>query len=200
MVMNIPGIVQKKGIPNIPDGRMTVYAIIKHDADNSIPVVYPEAPYVCNGFLTAQSDYRKFSTITEFLRSEFGESIENGLEKVLYQPGKIPFNIKNLKDFFSDFNTTKDLLPVPAKIIRFYSEEDILIQEGDIFFAGIFQNVSNANSCINAFPIIYQAKYREIQLRLIKKEVDSLMADISELESFQINPETASIIESLMKM
>jgi len=197
--MKIPGIIQK-GVKNLPDGRMTVYAIIHSGLDNSIPVEHPEESYICNGYLTAQGDYRKYSTITEFLRSEFGESVENGLENILNQSDKSPFNIKKLKDFLSKFNDTKDILPVPAKIIRFYSEEDILSQEGDIFFAGTFKNISNANQCINAFPILYQAKYRESQLTIIKKEIDSLISDISELESFKLNQETANIIESLMKL
>jgi len=197
--MNIPGITQKKGVKNIPDGRLTVYATIRQNHDNSIPVTHPEAPYICNGFLSAQSDYRKYNAMTEFLRSEFGESVENGLESVLKEPGHALFNIKKLKTFLTRYNDVIDLLPVPARIIRFFSEEEILSQEGDVFYAGSFQNISNANQCINAFPIIYQSKYREYQLFMIKKEIDSLISDIDDLDSFQISKETAGIIESLMK-
>jgi hypothetical protein len=51
-------------------------------------------------------------------------------------------------------------------------------QEGDIFFVGNFKNMANANLSVNSFPILYQARYREQEIDMIKSEIDQLISQV----------------------
>jgi hypothetical protein len=72
----------------------------------------------------------------------------------------------------------EDLIPTPAKIVPFYSEADILTQEGDVFFTGTYKSLGNANLSVNAFPILYQARFREEQLERVRSEIELLISQI----------------------
>ncbi|MFW5960593.1 MAG: hypothetical protein ACOCSE_05695, partial [Chitinivibrionales bacterium] len=61
--------------------------------------------------------------------------------------------------------------------------------ENDVFYLGMFKNVANANLAVNSFPIIYQARYREQQLGVVKDEIDKL---ISQVESTPVDSEKIS--------
>ena len=196
-------IVQKKGMKDFIHGKLTVYAIVDIDPSELLSANHPISSMVHNGLLIAQGNYREQSSIKDFLKSEMGESFEEGLEDFLdklnglegaLDPQKLKEKMKSLDDF-------KDFIPTPAKIVPFHSESEILQQEGDIFFVGKFKNMANANLSVNSFPILYQARYREQEIELVKNEIDML---ISQIESngtsaeYYLSPEI-DIVERIIK-
>jgi hypothetical protein len=72
----------------------------------------------------------------------------------------------------------EEFIPTPAKVVPFDSEEEIMDQPGDVYFAGTFKKVGNAVLGINAVPIMYQAIFREQQMRHLQNEIDSLINQI----------------------
>lgn len=178
---------QKKGDQNQLDGRITVYAIIETDAADIINMKHPIASMVHNGLLVAQGNFREQSSLKDFLKSEMGISLDenlgeglaqliekmNGLESAL-DPQKLKEHLENMGEEF---------IPTPAKIVPFHSTEEILVQEGDIFFIGTFKNVGNAVLGVNALPILYQARYREQEAHKILNEIESLISQIERNES-----------------
>lgn len=178
---------QKKGDQNQLDGRITVYAIIETDAADILNMKHPIASMVHNGLLVAQGNFREQSSLKDFLKSEMGISLDenlgeglaqliekmNGLESAL-DPQKLKEHLENMGEEF---------IPTPAKIVPFHSTEEILVQEGDIFFIGTFKNVGNAVLGVNALPILYQARYREQEARKILNEIESLISQIERNES-----------------
>jgi hypothetical protein len=72
----------------------------------------------------------------------------------------------------------EDFIPTPAKIVPFHSEEEILGQEGDVFFVGKFRNVGSAVLSVQALPMLYQARYREHEAGRIKSEIESIISQI----------------------
>jgi type I site-specific restriction-modification system R (restriction) subunit len=97
----------------------------------------------------------------------------NGLESAL-DPQKLKEHLENMGEEF---------IPTPAKIVPFHSEEEILAQEGDIFFIGNYKNVGNAVLGVNALPILYQARYREQEAHKILNEIELLISQIERNES-----------------
>jgi len=178
---------QKKGDQNQLDGRITVYAIIETDAADILNMKHPIASMVHNGLLVAQGNFREQSSLKDFLKSEMGISLDenlgeglaqliekmNGLESAL-DPQKLKEHLENMGEEF---------IPTPAKIVPFHSTEEILVQEGDIFFIGTFKNVGNAVLGVNALPILYQARYREQEAHKILNEIESLISQIERNES-----------------
>lgn len=186
--MGLLEIEQKKGKPDYIDGRLTVFAIVDIDPSEFASSNHPILSMVHNGLLVAQGNYKEQSSLKDFLQSELGESLEEGLEVFLEKfdglesaldPQKLKEKMKNLDDL-------KDFIPTPAKIVPFHSEEEIMKQEGDVFYVGKFKNMANANLSINSFPIIYQARYREQEIVMIRNEIDQL---ISQIESNEVPDE-----------
>ncbi len=184
MLLNIE---QKKGDQNQLDGRVTVYAIIETDAADILNMKHPIASMVHNGLLVAQGNFREQSSLKDFLKSEMGISLDenlgeglaqliekmNGLESAL-DPQKLKEHLENMGEEF---------IPTPAKIVPFHSAEEILVQEGDVFFIGTFKNVGNAVLGVNALPILYQARYREQEAHKIRNEIELLISQIERNES-----------------
>ncbi len=184
MILNIE---QKKGDQDQLDGRVTVYAIIETDAADILNMKHPIASMVHNGLLVAQGNFREQSSLKDFLKSEMGISLDenlgeglaqliekmNGLESAL-DPQKLKEHLENMGEEF---------IPTPAKIVPFHSEEEILAQEGDIFFIGNYKNVGNAVLGVNALPILYQARYREQEAHKILNEIELLISQIERNES-----------------
>lgn len=187
--MGLMHIEQKKGTPDFYHGKLTVYARIEFDpSDLGDNASHPIASMVHNGLLVAQGNYKEQSSLKDFLISEMGESIEEGLEEFIgkldglegaLDPQKLKEKLRNLDEF-------KDFIPTPAKIVPFHSEEDILAQEGDIYYVGSFKNMANANLSINSFPILYQARYREQEIDMVKREIEQL---ISQVETNEVSVE-----------
>jgi len=173
---------QKQGKEESLDGRLTVYAVVDIDNIDMLSSDHPVATAVHNGFLVAQGNYRDQNNLRDFLKSEMGLSLEEGLEEIIdklnglesaLDPAKLREKIESMKDL-------EDFIPTPAKIVPFHSAEEILAQEGDIYFAGVFKNLGNANLSVNAFPILYQARYREQQLIKVQSEIESLISQIEQ--------------------
>jgi hypothetical protein len=184
MILNIE---QKKGDQNQLDGRITVYAIIETDTADILNMKHPIASMVHNGLLVAQGNFKEQSSLKDFLKSEMGISLDedlgeglaqllekmNGLESAL-DPQKLKEHLESMGEEF---------IPTPAKIVPFHSSEEILMQEGDIFFIGTFKNVGNAVLGVNALPILYQARYREQEANKIRNEIELLISQIERNDS-----------------
>ncbi|MBD3322470.1 MAG: hypothetical protein GF350_15315 [Chitinivibrionales bacterium] len=174
------GIEQKKGSQENLDGRLTVYALIDIDQSELLSMNHPVASVIHNGLLVAQGNFQEQNNLRDFLQSEMGLSLEDGLEEIIgkldglesaLDPDKLREKIQNMKEF-------EDFIPTPAKIVPFHSESEIYAQEGDVFFVGSFSHIGNANLSVNSFPILYQARYREQQIVRVRNEIESLVAQI----------------------
>ncbi|MBD3421018.1 MAG: hypothetical protein GF398_12935 [Chitinivibrionales bacterium] len=183
--MNFLGLELKKCNPDMLDGRLTVYAKIDLEPEELLTIKHPIAQVVHNGLLVAQGNFKEQSNLRDFLKSEMGMSLEDGLEEIIgrldglesaLDPQKLREKIESMKDF-------EDLIPTPAKIVPFHSEQEILAQEGDVVFSGHFKQIGNANLTVNAFPIFYQARYREQQINRVQNEIESLISQIERGEA-----------------
>jgi hypothetical protein len=174
------GIEQKKGDPNKLDGRLTVYAVIDVDPSDILAMKHPIASMVHNGLLVAQGNYRDQNNLKDFLKSEMGISLEEGLEGFIEKLGGLESALDpdKLKEKIENIDDLEDFIPTPAKIVPYPSVEDILAQQGDIYFAGVFKNIGNAILTVNSFPIIYQSRFREQEIMHVRNEIDMLISQI----------------------
>jgi hypothetical protein len=141
---------QKKGDPGVLDGRITVYAVIDSDPGELLSAKHAFASMVNNGFLVSQGNFKDQYNFKDFLKSELGISLEEGLEEGLTQlldrmEGlESTLDPQKLKERLESMDDLNDFIPTPAKIVPFHSEQEIVSQEGDVFFAGAFKNIGNA--------------------------------------------------------
>lgn len=193
--MSLLNVEQKKGSSEYIDGRLTVYAFVVSDPSETLSSNHPIASMVHNGLLVAQGNYKEQSSLKDFLMSEMGESLEDGLEEFIERLDGLEgaLDPQKLKDKMKNLDDLKDFIPTPAKIVPFHSESEILQQEGDIYFVGTFKNMANANLSINSFPIIYQARYREQEIVMVQNEIEQL---ISQIEKNEIPDEHFSSLDS----
>ena len=182
--MSFLGIEQIKGNPDQLDGRVTVYAKVDMDVSEIIQLEAStgHTPYsmICNGILAAQGNYRDISGLKEFLVKEMGLDLEGNLDDFLDNMDGIEgaFDPQKLRERLENLDDQHDFIPTPAKIVPFGSEHDIMQEEGDVFFVGIFRGVVNAHFCINAIPMLYQAKFREQQSLNLLSEIESLISQV----------------------
>ena len=199
------GVEQKKGDTFHLHGMLTVYVTLDLEPAELLQMSHPIASVVHNGFLVAQGNFKEQTNLKDFLQSEMGLSLEEGLEEIIERldglesaldPNKLREKIENMKDF-------EDFIPTPAKIVPFHSEADILAQEGDVFFGGKYKSLANANLCVNAFPILYQARFREYQLEKVRLEIEQLIFQIEKGsaagESEHFRSTSANVSEKLLK-
>jgi len=207
---------KKKGDENELDGRVTVYARIDMDPAEIMDMKHPVASMVHGGLLAVQGNYREQSSLRDFLKNEMGISLDgdgfddglkdmidnmDGLEAAL-DPEKLRERLDNMGDI-------EEFIPTPAKVVPFHSEQEIMDQPGDVYYAGTFKGVGNAVLGINAVPIIYQAIFREQQMRSLQSEIESLISQI-EWDDFDgdgvtitspgVNPEEALLKEYIPSM
>ncbi|MFW6221600.1 MAG: hypothetical protein ACOC4C_03965 [Fibrobacterota bacterium] len=185
--MSFMGIVQKKGDPHNLDGHLTVYARVDLDPSEVVEPKHPIASMIHNGLLVAQGNYRDQNNLRDFLKSEMGLSLEEGLGEFIEKLDGLESALdpQKLKDKMDHLDDIQDFIPTPAKIVPFNSEEEIISQQGDVFFTGMFKNVANANLSVNSFPILYQARFREQQIDRVKSEIEQL---IFQVERTQVSP------------
>ncbi len=185
-MMSFLGIEQKKGDPLNLEGHLIVYAKIDLDPSEVIEPKHPIASMIHNGLLVAQGNYRDQNNLRDFLKSEMGLSLEEGLGEFIEKLDGLESALdpQKLKDKINHLDDIQDFIPTPAKIVPFNSEQEILAQEADIFYTGLFKNVANANLSVNSFPILYQARFREQQIDLVKGEIEQL---ISQVEHTQVH-------------
>ncbi|MDG5815955.1 hypothetical protein QA601_12760 [Chitinispirillales bacterium ANBcel5] len=176
---------QKKGNPLHLDGRVTVYGKIDIDPSDLMAMKHPIASMVHGGFLVAQGNFKEQNNLKDFLKSEMGVNLEEeglgeGLAQLLEKMDGIESALdpQKLRDRLENMEELEDFIPTPAKIVPFHTLEEILSQAGDVFFVGTFKNIGNAVLSVNAFPIIYQAHYREQEMQKVRNEIESLITQI----------------------
>ena len=178
------GIEQKKGTPETLDGRLTVYALVETDPADAATAKHPVASMVNNGLLVAQGNYREQNSLRDFLKAEMGLSLEEGLGQLVDRLDGLESALDpdKLKDKIEHMNEIEDFIPTPAKIVSFHSEGEILGQEGDVFYTGYFKNIGNAVLSVNAFPIFYQARFREQVIDSVRNEIETIISQIERNE------------------
>lgn len=186
------GVVQKKGNPNILAGKLIAYATI--DTDPSIKQGQLEN-LVRNGILAVQANFVDQRTIRDFFQAEFGLSLEKGIQEIIDQArhnggleGALDPEVVREK---MDSMRNMEYIPIPAKVAFFDNEEEILQRSEDIFYLGNFRVISHAHLTVNAFPILYQAKFREQEHRQVTSEIESMLL---ELEGPKPEPMALSIL------
>jgi hypothetical protein len=158
--------------------------MIDVDPEDLVAMKHSFASMVHNGLLVAQGNFKDQYNFRDFLKSELGISMEEGLEEGLTELiGRMEglestLDPQKLKDRLENMDDLEDFIPTPAKIVPFHSEEEILSQEGDLFFAGHFKNIGNAVLSVQALPMLYQARYREQEVGRIRGEIESIISQI----------------------
>jgi len=178
------GIERKKGSKDRLDGRLTVYAVLDIDPSELLSMKSGIASMIYDKFLVAQGNYKDQNNLRDFLKSEMGISLEEGLEEFLEKLGGLESALdpQKLRDKIENFDEMEEFIPTPAKIVPFHSESEILGQDGDVFFAGTFKNVGNAILSVNSFPILYQARFREQEIEKVRNEIELLISQIEKNE------------------
>ncbi len=152
------------------------------------PVAEPDEKHqslhalVRNGILAVQANFVEQRTIRDFFRKEFGISLEKGIQEVIDQAKEMgglegaldPEAVKERLDSMKN----ADFIPIPAKVAFFADEGELLASDADIYFLGTFQALTHAHLCVNSFPILYQAYYREQEHAAIEEEIGELLRTI----------------------
>lgn len=200
------GIEQKKGDGNVLSGKLIAYARILPTQDNE-PAPQPFLDMVKNGLLVIEGDFRANNTFKQFLRKELGrdfdENIAGMIERIKEEGGDLPEGIdaEAIRERVNELSNM-EVIPIPAKITNKSSEEDILKEDGDIYFIGEFQGVSQAHFCLTSLPIYYQAKYREQEKAYEQTLLNDILAqiethkviDVAEIkDAGELFPEGASL-------
>jgi len=183
----------KKGNPSVLFGKVVAYCKIKNFSGPKLQN-HPVAGMVNRGLLCVSGDYRSSQSIRDFFKEELGISLEEGLKNLFSQfkgeePDE-PWNQNNMEEKLDNLKAMEEFIPKPAKMELFNSEEEILGQEGDIYFLGEFENLGYANLMANAFPVIYQAQYKEQRNRALNSEISKMLEEISQKNEGGENFET----------
>ncbi len=190
------GIQQKKGDPDKLCGRLVAYARISPSASKEQNVgPIPFASMVRNGILAVRGEFEKSNNIKRFLQQETGvSSIDKGIsemiEHIKESGGELPegLDIDSFKDRLEELSSM-EIIPVPAKIMFYDSEEEILEENADIYYVGEFTGMSQAHLCITSLPILYQAKYREQQSAEEQSYINELLSQIESNGLISSKPE-----------
>jgi hypothetical protein len=176
---------QKKGDPAHLRGRLVAYVRYERSADDPRTPGEEASPLeglVTNGFLAVTANYIDQRNIRDFFRKEFGISLEKGIEEVIDQARETgglegaldPEAVKERLDSMKN----ADFIPIPAKVAHFSSEADMLEQDADVYYLGAFTVLPHAHLCVNSFPILYQAYYREQEHRAVERDIAALLRTI----------------------
>jgi hypothetical protein len=199
----------KKGDPGNLKGKLIAYVRIvksqagKDEAEHPTKSGAPESDseessnpihsMVRNGILAVQANYVDQRNIRDFFREEFGISLEKGIQEVIEQaketgglegaldPEAVKERLESMKN--------ADFIPIPAKIAFFSDEEEMLRGDADVYFLGHFTVLSHAHLCVNSFPIIYQAYFREQEQLAMEREIAALLETIE-------NPKKKETVEA----
>jgi hypothetical protein len=184
-------VIQKKGNESRPCGRVIGYVKIPKPEPGQDETPF-DALVSPDGILAIQGDYSKTPDFDAF-RNNLQQSLPRGLQDILKQilgDDEIRESLdlsKTKKISVSVFpkggSNFGDFFPVPAQLVPCQSEELLLKEDADIYFLGEFRSVSNAHLFLMGFPILYQARYRELAEREREGEVDALLAEIGEKEA-----------------
>jgi hypothetical protein len=189
------GVEQKKGDPRHLRGHLIAYVRIEGtfesragDAEAS-----PLEALVRHGVLAVQANYVDQRNIRDFFKKEFGISLEKGIQDVIEQARENgglegALDPEAVKDRLDSMKNA-DFIPIPAKVAYFANEEEMMANDADIFYLGSFTVLSHAHLCVNSFPILYQAYYREQEHRTVEHEISQLLQTIESPEAFPALPE-----------
>lgn len=177
---------QKQGDPNRLYGKMTAYAIVEN-AESMPPEFRGEGNDGGNIF-AVQADCRQEHPTQDFLKSDLGASLKKGLDQViqhlrdsgLWQDTLTP---DNGEEGAAMVRGMAELIPIMARVLTFDSEEEIMREEGDIYFLGTFADWPGASMYGQAFSLLYQTRYREQERNTAKQSIDDLLSQIEKQAS-----------------
>ena len=94
---------------------------------------------------------------------------------------KVPDNvdIDSLRNRLHELSNM-EVIPIPARIGNFASEEDIMKENADVYYIGEYIGLNQAHFCLTTLPIYYQARYRE---QAKAAEINLLNEMLSQFES-----------------
>ena len=176
------------GDPTRLDGRLTVIARLSAP----LPENHPGAAMIHGSLLSVQGNYRDQHSMADFFRTEFGLSMERGIEEIIEQarengglegaldPEQVRERLKNMGG--------SEFLPIPAKVVHLPSLEEAAKAEGDVVFLGDFEEFQFAHMAVNAFPILYQARYREQERQVLRDQVEHMLEKLSLLAPENAEP------------
>jgi hypothetical protein len=176
----------KKGDPERLAGRLVAYVRYQRPPDNppgpGDTETSPLEALVRNGILAVTANYVEQRDIRDFFRKEFGISLEKGIEEVIEQARETgglegaldPEAVKERLDSMKN----AEFIPIPAKVAYFGSEQEMLAQDADVYYLGAFTMLAHAHLCVNAFPLLYQAHYREQEHKAVEGEIAALLGAI----------------------
>ena len=182
---NVLNVERKKGDPERLDGRVIVYAKIDIDPAEFITMKHPVASMVHGGILAVQGNYKEQNSLRDFLKSEMGipldgDGLSEGLKEMIESMDGLESALdpQKLGERLEDMGEFEEFIPTPAKVVSFHTEQEILDQPDDVYFAGTFKKIGNAVLGVNAVPIIYQAIFKEQQMQHLQNEIESLITQI----------------------
>jgi hypothetical protein len=174
-------LVLKKGDEKKLKGKLIAYATVDTDMDSEASAM---DSMIRNGILAVKANYVDQRTIRDFFRSEFGVSLEKGIQEIIEQakesgglegaldPGVVRDKLESMRNM--------EFIPIPAKVAFFQSENEMLSGDEDVYYLGHFRIVSHAHLCVNSFPILYQAKFREQEHQAVTQEIEEMLNTISD--------------------
>lgn len=176
------GIEQKKGHSDILSGKLIAYARILPSTENDNAPA-PFQNMVKNGLLVIEGDFRQNNTLRQFIQKEIGanfdENIAGLLERIQEEGGELPEGLdpEVIRERIEELSNM-EVIPIPAKITHRETEEEILKDDGDIFYIGEFQGVGQAHFCLTSLPIYYQAKYKEQVKAIEQRYLEEILTQI----------------------
>ncbi len=178
------GIQQKKGSSDRLCGRLVVYARIAPSAmKDGDSRRFPFGSMVRNGILAVRGEFEKNGTIKHFMQREMGTSVDQGIsnliEHIKETGGELPDGVDadTFRERLEELSSM-EIIPVPAKIMFYNNEEEILQENADVYYVGEFTGMSQAHLCITSVPILYQAQYREQQNAEEQAYINELLSQI----------------------
>jgi hypothetical protein len=176
------------GDPTRLDGRLIAIARL----NAPLPENHPGSAMIHASLLSVQGNYRDQHSMADFFRTEFGLSMERGIEEIIEQarengglegaldPEQVRERLKNMGG--------SEFLPIPAKVIHLPGLEVAATSEGDVVFLGDFAEFQFAHMAVNAFPILYQARYREQERKILRDQVEHMLEKLSLLAPENTEP------------
>jgi hypothetical protein len=157
------GIEQKKGNDKHLCGRMIAYARIlpSPEVDKSGT---PFDDMVKNGIFALEGDFRQAPVVSnrKALNRAMDDRIDNLIETMREEGVDLPedIDVDSLRERLHELSNM-EVIPIPARIGNFNSEEAILKEDADVYYVGEFIGMNQAHFCLTTLPIYYQARYRE---------------------------------------
>ena len=192
------GIEQKKGNDKHLCGRMIAYARIlpSPEVDKSGT---PFDDMVKNGIFALEGDFRQAPVLPNkrSLNRAMDDRIDNLIETMREEGVDLPddIDVDSLRERLHELSNM-EVIPIPARIGNFNSEEAILKEDADIYFVGEFIGMNQAHFCLTTLPIYYQARSREqakVEEMALLNEMLSQFENGSIMDNDDIQKETEEL-------